>query len=153
MLYSHPMNKNTTLSNHIMQFINTLLFLEKRSVFAYKDINLYPSEIHLLVLISEGHAVNATTMAEKLGVTKGAISQTLSRLQKKNVLLKTKNPFNKNELTVHFTKTGSEAMVQFVQKRAAQEQAYANYINKLSSQDEQVIQNFLTQMEQFLSGL
>jgi DNA-binding MarR family transcriptional regulator len=147
------MSNNTILSNHIMQFVNTLIFLEKRSVFTYKDINLYPSEIHLLVLISEGHAVNATAMAEKLGVTKGAISQTLSRLQKKNVLLKTKNPFNKNELTVHFTKTGREAMAHFVHKRAAQEQAYAKYISQLSSQDELVIQKFLTQMGQFLSGL
>ena len=56
----------------------------------FKEISsqkLYPSEIHLLLLIDAQSQLNATGLAERLGLTKGAVSQTLTRLEKKGVLI------------------------------------------------------------------
>ena len=97
-----------TLARQMLWIIKKLTFLEKNSVFSHGDLKLYPSEIHLMLLIGDEQERNATIMAEKLGVTKGAISQTLSRLEKKGVLEKTKDPYNKNELTATFTPLGQE---------------------------------------------
>ena len=56
-----------------------------------------------MIAISESRATNATKIADELGVTKGAVSQTLTRLEKKGVLVKTKDASNKNELSLQFT--------------------------------------------------
>jgi DNA-binding MarR family transcriptional regulator len=61
-----------------------------------------------------------------LQLTKGAVSQTISRLCKKGVLQKTKDPFQKNELTLCLTPLGQKALElcaesqqEFLNKQAA----------------------------------
>jgi DNA-binding MarR family transcriptional regulator len=60
--------------------------------------------IHLILVMSE-QPTNATQMAQALHVTKGAVSQTISRLKKKGIIKKDKDPYLKNELTLMFTPT------------------------------------------------
>ena len=101
---------NHDIIEQVFGITNKLLFFEKRSILEHKDIKLYPSEIHLLNVISEDPNINAKQMAEKLGVTKGAVSQTLTRLENKGVLFRSKDPMARNELTVHFTRLGREIL-------------------------------------------
>lgn len=147
------MNTNIELSAQIMRFMNQLIFLEKKSVFTHKGVTLYPSELHLMAIILKGKTSGATAMAEKLGITKGAVSQTLSRLEKKNIITKTKDPFSKNELTVEFTPLGSEALEAFALTRNENQKKYSRYLSGLTSSEKKTLQKFLTQMENFLSGL
>ena len=147
------MNRTTELSDRIMRFINQLIFLEKKSVFCHKGVTLYPSELHLMALILKGPPSGATSMAEKLGITKGAVSQTLSRLEKKNIILKTKDPFHKNELTTEFTPFGKETLQAFACRREGNQKEYLTYLSGLTAGEKKTLQHFLTQMEKFLSGL
>jgi DNA-binding MarR family transcriptional regulator len=93
--------------------INKILFLKKKSLFQFKGVKFFPSEIHLMLVIKEGTGTNATRIARELGVTKGAVSQTLSRLEKKGVLRKAKDPYKKNELTLTFTAFGARAFAHY----------------------------------------
>lgn len=144
---------NTELSEHIMRFINQLIFLEKKIVFNHKGVTLYPSELHLMAIILKGNTSGATAMAEKLGITKGAVSQTLSRLEKKKIITKTKDPFSKNEITAEFTPFGNEALKAFAQMREENQKKYLNYLTGLTEGEKATLQKFLTQMENFFSGL
>jgi DNA-binding MarR family transcriptional regulator len=147
------MISDVQLSARVMQFINRLIFLEKVSVFEHGGVKLYPSELHLMQVVAEGGSIKAASMAGKLGITKGAVSQTLSRLERKGMITKTKNPSHKNELTVRFTASGADAIHGFAKTRTAQGEAYLRYFSGLSDAEKEVLQGFLVRMEQFLSGL
>ncbi|MBF0527701.1 MAG: MarR family transcriptional regulator [Deltaproteobacteria bacterium] len=147
------MNQNKRLTEQITRFVNQLIFLEKKSVFRYGEVTLYPSELHLMIVVEEGGAVNVTAMAEKLGVTKGAISQTVSRLIRKKMIITTKNPSRKNELTIHFTTTGQTALRAFSLRRAEHRAKFTAYLAELSEEEQRTIQTFLGRMEESLKGL
>jgi DNA-binding MarR family transcriptional regulator len=97
------------LTSQVQLIINQLLFLEKRKNLTFEGISLYPSEIHLMLETKGDQAVNATKIADKLGITKGAVSQTLARLEKKGIIEKIKDPYNKNELSIILTPMGKRA--------------------------------------------
>jgi DNA-binding MarR family transcriptional regulator len=139
-----------TLAAQVLQIINRLTFHERKQVFPHGDLKLYPSEIHLMLLIDDEPNANATEMAERLGVTKGAISQTLSRLEKKGVIQKTKDAYHKNELTASFTPLGQEALGQYRELRTSLQAHYVRYFSALSPDDRAVIGRFLSHMEAIL---
>ena len=148
------MNPNSeALATQILLIINKLTFLEKKNIFPYGPLKLYPSEIHLMLLIDDEQESNATIMAEKLGVTKGAISQTLARLEKKGILEKNRDPYNKNELTATFTPLGQEALEQYREVRMTFRNQFVHYLSALSENERAVIGQFLSQMELILTGM
>lgn len=141
------------LATQMLWIIKRLTFLEKSSFFLHGDIKLYPSEIHLMLLIGDEQASNVTEMANKLGVTKGAISQTLSRLERKGVVKKTRDPYNKNELTATFTGLGQEAIERHRELRLAFRNRYVSYFSTLSESERDVIGRFLSQVETILHNM
>ena len=139
-----------TLAERLFWLVNKLAYLEKNTVLPYKDLKFYPSEIHLMLLIDDGQDSNATGMAEKLGVTKGAISQNLSRLERKGVIEKNKDPYNKNEITVAFTPLGEQVLERYRSVRAAVLQHHARHLASFSESEREVIDRFLSQVEAIL---
>ncbi len=145
--------KNEDLVQQIERVINKFIFLEKKRRFPYGDIDLYPSEIHLMFCVKEKQATNATKMAERLGVTKGAVSQVITRLVKKGILVKSRDPYAKNELTVSFTPLGEKAVEEFWQMKNEIHQQYDHYLATLNSQELDTLTRFLTYLEEMLSSL
>ena len=141
------------LADQIMRISNKMIFLEKKSIIKHKDLKLYPSEIHLINVIEEENNINASKMAIRLGVTKGAVSQTLARLEKKGILYKTKDSQNKNELTVHFTPLGKDILRDNRKARASLQKKYAQYFSDISQEEQGIIMIFLTKMEKFFDSL
>lgn len=142
-----------SLATKMLWLIKKLTFLEKNDIFPYEGLKLYPSEIHLMLLIDDQQATNATGMAEKLGVTKGAISQTLSRLEKKGILVKTKDPYSKNELTATFTPLGQAALVQYRELRTSFRSQFVHYFSTLPEDERAVIGRFMKKTEAILDHL
>lgn len=106
-----------------------------------------------MLLIGDEQGNNVTKMAGKLGVTKGAVSQTLSRLEKKGILEKTKDPFNKNELIVTFTQIGEDALDKYREMRMAFLNHFVNYFSSLSESECEVVELFLSHMEVILNDM
>lgn len=148
------MNSSTkNVAGQVRRVINRLIFLEKRSVFQQGPLRLYPSEIHLMQIINETPELNAGRIAQRLGITNGAVSQTLARLERKKMINKTKDPALKNELTVTFTASGKAAIQAFEKEQAAASHSFASYLSGLSTNDRIVIEGFLSQMEELLKKL
>jgi len=66
---------------------------------------LYFTEVHTLAMIGRQGEVNITRLAELMGVTKGAISQTISKLTAKGLILRKQNK-NKKEVFLNLTDKG-----------------------------------------------
>jgi DNA-binding MarR family transcriptional regulator len=141
------------IANRIRRVINRLIFLEKRSVLQLGRLRLHPSEIHLMQVIQEQPDLNAGEMAQRLGVSNGAVSQTLARLERKGVITKAKDPSLKNRVTAIFTPSGSAAIQCFEEERASSVESFSNYLASLSEREREVIEGFLSHIEEFLEEL
>ncbi len=137
----------TEISKPLFRLINKIIFLEKRNIFEYEGVKLFPSEVHILLYIEGGKSTNATNMSNKLGISKSAVSQTISRLEKKGVIVKDKDPYNKNELVITFTSFGQKAFGRYKKKQNQNRMHFDQYLNGLSDDDRGVIYRFLNEME------
>jgi DNA-binding MarR family transcriptional regulator len=70
---------------------------------------LYFTELHTITVVAGNDDVNMTQLAEKMGVTKGAISQTIRKLVHKNLILKTNNN-NRKEVNLKLSEKGRKVL-------------------------------------------
>ncbi len=57
--------------------------IDKQTSYYGTDKQLFYAEIHMIKAIKENEGIHVTGIAEKLGVTKGAVSQITMKLQKR----------------------------------------------------------------------
>jgi DNA-binding MarR family transcriptional regulator len=141
------------VSKQLFRLINKIIFLEKKNIFEYEGVKLFPSEIHVLLSIEDKQSTNATQLANKLGISKSAVSQTISRLDKKGVIIKDKDAYNKNELILSLTSFGEKAFGQYRKKQATNRALFNRYLNALSEHDREVINHFLRKVKDMLDQL
>ena len=70
------------------------------------DVRIMNAEMQLIRLIGNEDGINVGNAAKTLGVTKGAVSQTLSRLDKKGMVIREQDPENASRLRLHLTEKG-----------------------------------------------
>jgi DNA-binding MarR family transcriptional regulator len=146
-------SESQKLAGQIRRVLNRLIFLDKRSVLRHGQLRLHPSEIHLMQVIKEQPDLNAGEMAQSLGVSNGAVSQTLARLERKGVIKKFKDASLKNRVTAAFTASGKEAIERFEAAQASSSESFSYYLAGLSERERKVIGSFLSQLEEFLKDL
>jgi DNA-binding MarR family transcriptional regulator len=131
---------------------NRLVFLEKHYVYRRGRLALHPSELHMLLAIRDEPKANATKLAGRLGITKGAVSQVLKRLEAKKVISKRSDSAQKNEVTASFTALGKSALAAFLAERAQTGERFHGYVASLSRGEQAIVLGFLKQMEAVLPG-
>ena len=101
-----------TMNNELQLLIDQFLkILHLYSVIARKPVDygtgdlLYFTEIHTITTVGKNREINMTRLAEKMGVTRGAISQTIRKLVSKNLVLKS-NTINKKEFNLRLSEKG-----------------------------------------------
>lgn len=92
-----------------IRILNKAYTLEKKPVDIGHGVLLYPSEFHLIEAVGKNPAENLTSIASHLGVTKGAISQMVKKLEKKGLVEKVRIPGNKKDILLELTDFGKEA--------------------------------------------
>jgi DNA-binding MarR family transcriptional regulator len=141
------------IAGSIRRVLNQAMILEKKSLLRHRGLRLYPSEIHLMQVIQEGPELSAGEMARKLGISNGAVSQTLARLENKRVIQKTKDPTLKNKVTALLTDTGKDALQGFETGQEAALKQFSSYLAELSNRDRKTVEQFLVRLEVFLNEL
>ena len=68
---------------------------------------LYFTEIHTISMVGKNREINMTRLAEMMGVTKGAISQTIRKLVTKDFILKS-NTNNRKEINLRLSAKGKK---------------------------------------------
>jgi len=66
---------------------------------------LYIAEIHTITMVGNNNEINMTRLADIMGVTRGAISQTISKLVGKNLIIKS-NTTNRKEINLKLSEKG-----------------------------------------------
>ncbi len=143
-------NDTEKIVDRIFAVMNTMLFFEKRFSFTFKDITLFPKEVHVILLVHQEQNINAKRMADIFCVTKGAISQTIKRLVEKGMLYKERNPEQPKELLIILTPLGQEAATYFFKIKNSLSMKYDAYLINLSPKERKTIDAFLYKLNEIL---
>jgi DNA-binding MarR family transcriptional regulator len=103
------MDRKKTSEEIIELFIrlaNKYKALEKIPLDFGVGADLYHSEMHLIDQIGDHPEMNITELAKLVGVTKGAISQTVKKLENKGVVTRYKGSENEKEVFLKLTDIG-----------------------------------------------
>ena len=73
------------------------------------DEKLHSAEIHLIEAVGHNEGISVTDLADLMGVTKGAVSQTLKKLEAKGLVTKSPAPENSSRLLLCLTAKGKVA--------------------------------------------
>ena len=83
--------------------VNKLNTLEKTPRRYGTDELLYASELTAIETLGYHPGINVTEFAEKHSITKGAVSQLINKLEKKDLVKREKNPTNQKEVLLKLT--------------------------------------------------
>jgi len=104
---------------------------------------LYPSEIKTLFHLGEKPGLSVTELAEISGVTKGAVSQLLNRLDSKGMVIRKEDPSNLSRINIHLTPLGRKA---YRGKKAFEKQSHralAKHLNEMTASELEILERFL----------
>ncbi len=114
------------------------------------DDDLSGSEIHLIEAVGENENLSVTDLAKRLGITKGAVSQTLKKLETKELVAKRTDPANTSRITVKLSTKGKVAYYSHLQWHEAIDGGFRDYFVNLPEEKIRFMDEFLSLLEQFL---
>lgn len=97
------------VSELLLSVIYKFVERDKEAKYFGTDTELYHSEIHMIKFIKENKDLHMSAIARKLGLTRGAVSQTIKRLEKKGVIQKEVDEENKSKFLIKLTQKGEIA--------------------------------------------
>ena len=101
------MDKNVNnISDKFFKVAAKFFEIDENSKCEIEDDNFVNTEMHIVKIIKEHDEIHVTGIARILGVTKGAVSQVLGRLEKKGVVVKERDDKNMSRLVLKLTPKG-----------------------------------------------
>ena len=98
-----------------MQFLETTYRLvnkynqnnKKPKKYGTDDL-LYPAEVHMIEIIGSYEYITTTKLSKILGITKGAVSQTTTKLLDKDLIIKDTSKSKSNEVFISLSEKGKK---------------------------------------------
>ncbi len=148
------MNENKITSLGIAEKFNSVIKLwqdlEKKPRKFGTDEDLYSSEIHLIEVIGENNHFSVTNIARQLGITKGAVSQNLKKIEKKGLAIKHVDPRNSSRTIVELTSKGKMAFYAHEHWHERTDGGFKQYMIGLTQEQMDLIYEVLTNVENYL---
>lgn len=135
--------KHPELVSLALAMVDKLFQVEKERVLEADGVRLHPSEIHLLLFLDDHPDANAKEISDRFSVTKGAISQTLGRLERKGVVLRNRREEAPTEIRVDLTRKGERVMAKALAVKRAAEVRFDEDFSALTDAERQGVERFL----------
>jgi DNA-binding MarR family transcriptional regulator len=107
------------------------------------------SEIHLIEIIGDTQDLSVTDLSRHMGITKGAVSQSLKRLEKKGFTTKQTDPENLSRTIVMLTSKGQTAYWSHKHWHETMDGGFLKYLDELDDESFEIILDFLVKVESF----
>jgi DNA-binding MarR family transcriptional regulator len=116
------------------------------------DEMLSGTEIHMIETIGDNdERLSVTDLAKLLGITKGAVSQTLKRLETKVLSSKEEDPENISRSIVKLTSKGKSAFFAHKSWHEIMDGGYKNYFMNLENSKVAFLIEFMDRVDNFLN--
>ena len=146
----HNGNLTTEVIEQFIRIVNKYNALENKSYDFGIDKLLTRAEIHTIDAIGKNAGTNVTQLAERLGITKGAVSQMITRLHSKGLVSKLKDSENEKELVLILTKPGKKAFEGHLEFHLNMYNDFTLLFNEFRSEEFKFFKNVFTRMEYYL---
>ena len=118
------------------------------------DELLTSSEIHLIEVIGDQQETfSVTDVARYLGITKGAVSQNLKKLETKGLTTKQDDPENLSRSIVRLTSKGKTAYYAHKHWHETMDGGYQAYFSQLAQEKIEFLLEFMSKVEGFLDRI
>ena len=111
------------------------------------------SEIHMIEIIGDNDGLSVTDISRHLGITKGAVSQSLKKLETKGFSIKKTDPENLSRSIVMLTAKGHTAYWAHKLWHETMDGGFARYMDAIGEKELGVIIDFLEKVENFLERM
>ncbi|WP_319761740.1 MarR family winged helix-turn-helix transcriptional regulator [Maridesulfovibrio sp.] len=126
--------------------------VEKRAFDFGIGLDLYPSEIHTLAAIDRLGGCGVTALAQESGVTKGAISQLVSKLVKKGLIVKEPDPENGAKVILKLTGAGKKASDNHYDFHLNHDSEFIDYLRAMSQEELQMFDEICSKMNEWMDN-
>ena len=94
------------ISHQFFRIASQFSEMERKTQLSLEDETFVYAEMRLVKIIKEQPNIHVKAIAEKLGITKGAVSQMAKKLERKGVLWKEKDEENQSRVFLRLTEKG-----------------------------------------------
>jgi len=137
-----------------VKLVQIYLELEKQPRQYGTEELLTSSEIHLIEVIGDHEGLfGVTDLARRANVTKGAVSQSLKRLEAKGLTDKGVDPRNSSRSIVNLTSKGKAAYYAHKHWHEKMDGGYLAYVNDLEEGKLEFLMDFMNRVELFLNSI
>ncbi|MGL6200478.1 MAG: MarR family winged helix-turn-helix transcriptional regulator [Lachnospiraceae bacterium] len=112
------------------------------------DTPLHEAEIHMIKAIKENEGIHVTGLAEQLGVTKGAVSQIIAKLDTKEMIVKAQDANNLSRLVLRLSAKGETAYLHHEKLHGEFDSLVADVLETTSEKDRAFLIQFLSTLEE-----
>jgi DNA-binding MarR family transcriptional regulator len=120
-----------------------LMELDKKTRYYGTDVPIFHSEIHVIKAIAEHSCIHVGGLAEILGVTKGAVSEILKKLERKALVKKEVDDLNLSRYLLSLTEKGEKAHKNHMHYHSIINSMVENELQNATEEEIQFLSNFL----------
>ena len=117
------------------------------------DDVLYASEIHMLDVIGRNPGINVTEIADKLGITKGAIPKIIRKLMHKDLIYRYQMIDNKKIVLFKLTDKGHTAFQHHIEFHQKFDNGIIQRLDSLSKTELLFLHEIMSEIEQYVDKI
>ena len=136
-------NRYSEAEQTMMQLFNRFSELSKKSYEYCEGVSLYPTEIHTIEYIALTSSTNMTDIANQMGLTKGAVSKMIVKLENQGLLERYKYQPSQKDIYIHLTQLGVRAYEGHKAYHASMHKHLNSYFGLLAQEHQQAVLDFL----------
>jgi DNA-binding MarR family transcriptional regulator len=141
--------KNRTKTSYtFLRIVSKISELDKKTRDYGTDQPLYNAEIHLIKCIKENEGIHVIGLADMLGVTKGAVSHILMKLEHKGMVIKDTDPRNLSRLMLRLTAKGETAYWHHEKLHRKYDAFFNAALKKTTEENKAFVKSFLDLLEE-----
>ncbi|MBW5446084.1 MarR family transcriptional regulator [Cohnella sp. CFH 77786] len=139
------------ISNALLDVFKTFSKLDRKNRDYGIGEPLFHSEIHTLNEIKEHEGIHITALAECCGVTKGAVSQVLKKLEQKGLIAKERDVRNQSRFILKVTAKGEIAYARHLEYQDRFKRTVVELLRDAPHDKVAFAKNFLIRVEERLN--
>ena len=138
----------TKMSYTFLRIVAKISELDKKIRYYGTDHPLYEAEIHMIKSIKENEGIHVTGLADMLGVTKGAVSQIIMKLEHKDMIIKDTDPRNLSRLVLRLTSKGETAYLHHEKLHQKYDELFNAMLENATEENKAFLKSFLNTLDE-----
>lgn len=135
------------ISYTFLRIVSKISEFDKKTRYYGTDKPLYEAEIHMIKSIKENEGIHVTGLADMLGVTKGAVSQIIMKLDHKGMIIKATDPRNQSRLLLRLTSKGETAYMHHEKLHRKYEEIFDDLLENAAEENKIFFRELLNSLE------